>query len=59
MRSALNYHLSKFVHLDTGKLLRMPLREDVEHLLMIITSALKYLVALSTVKNSRDNTQQA
>jgi len=52
LRSTLKHHLSKFVHLDTGKLLRMPLREDVEHLLMIITSTLKYLVALSTVKNS-------
>ena len=47
LRRILQDHLSKFVHLDTGKLLRMPLREDVEYLLMIVSSLLKYLVALS------------
>ncbi len=47
LRKALNSHLSKFIHLDMGKLLRMPLREDVEYLLMLTSSLLKYLASLS------------
>jgi len=40
-------HLSKFIHLDTGKLILMPLKADAEYLLLTITSIVKYLNELS------------
>ena len=49
LRKLLQDHLSKFVHLDTGKLLMMPLREDAEYLLMTVSSAVKYLTSLATL----------
>lgn len=39
-------HLSKFVHLEENKLLKTPLREDAEHLLLATTSLLKYISSL-------------
>ncbi len=47
LRRILKHHLSKFVHIDSGKLLMMPLREDAEYLLLTVTAAAKYLSDLS------------
>ena len=46
VRNILSNHLSKFVHLDTGKLIRMPLKEDAQYLLLLTTAILKYLTSL-------------
>ena len=48
LKNILQNHLSKFVHIDSGKLLKMPLREDAEYLLLAITSVLKYFTELSS-----------
>ena len=48
LRSLLNDHLSKFIHLDTGKLIRMPLKEDAEYLFTTTLSLVRYLASLST-----------
>jgi hypothetical protein len=47
LRRLLQNHLSKFIHLDTGKLLRMPLKEDAEYLFLTITGIIRYLSKLS------------
>jgi hypothetical protein len=47
LRRLLHNHLSKFIHLDTGKLLRMPLKEDAEYLFLTITGIVRYLSKMS------------
>jgi 23S rRNA A2030 N6-methylase RlmJ len=47
LRRLLQNHLSKFIHLDTGKLLRMPLKEDTEYLFLTITGIVRYLSKMS------------
>jgi hypothetical protein len=40
-------HLSKFIHLDTGKQIRMPLKADAEYLFLATASIVKYLSKMS------------
>ncbi len=48
LRRLLDDHLSKFIHLDSEKLIRMPLKADAEYLLLTVTSILRYLSRLSS-----------
>jgi DNA-binding protein Fis len=41
-------HMHKFVHEDTGKLIRAPLKEDVEYLYTTLLAVVKYLAQLIT-----------
>ena len=41
-------HTHKFVHEDTGKLIRVPLKEDVEYLYVTLLAVVKYLAQLIT-----------
>ena len=46
MREVVNRCIGKFVHLETGKLLKAPLREDVEYAVFATLSNIKYLSEL-------------
>lgn len=48
LRRLLQDHLSKFIHVDTQELSRMPLRADAEYLFLILTSIVRYLSGLSS-----------
>lgn len=46
LREVVNRCIGKFVHLETGKLLKVPLREDVEYAVFAPLSNIKYLSEL-------------
>jgi len=47
LRRLLQDHLSKFIHLDTQELIRMPLRADAEYLFSAVANIIRYLSKLS------------
>jgi hypothetical protein len=47
LRRLLQDHLSKFMHIDTSELIRMPLKEDAEYLFLAVANIVKYLSKLS------------
>lgn len=48
LRGMLQNHLSKFIHTDTGKIIRMPLKADAEYLFLAVTGIIRYLSTLSS-----------
>lgn len=49
LRRMVQDHISNFIHLDTGGLLLMPLKEDAEYLFHMVTAIVKYLGGLQVL----------
>lgn len=48
LRKLLQDHLSKFIHLDSERLIRMPLKADAEYLFLTTTSIIRYISTISS-----------